>query len=239
MIRQDIDIAINRFRRRQRLLRLVFVLVLTSAMLATFFIVAYSHERSMRAEEAADKAAKNTEVTFDKTSDQVAMLDAAAKANDSIKLWAEQIRKTGSTAQKVDAEKIIDNAGTIASQLENSISSSKTTQLAQDEIIQGAYAKASGPGKYGIVVSADRQEVHTVEAVEQLRKRGFDNIAVYFGHGPLRTVVHFETAAEAHAQLPQIQQYRSTAYLVNLDKWCSNQRNTGKPIANAPVFSCE
>jgi multidrug efflux pump subunit AcrB len=243
MMSHDIDLDIERasqkFSRIQKFLGVTFAAILAAALVATVGILTYLHKRAAQAEEAAKKAVQTSEAAFEQASDQVAMLDDAAKANDKIKGWAKQISQTGTTVQKRDAQRIISDADTVAAKLEETISSSKTTQLAQDEVIQDVSARTTGPGRYGVVVSADRQEIHTVEAVEQLQRRGFHNIAIYSGHGPLRTVVRFDAWQDARDELSRVQQYRSTAYLINLDKWCINPQDTGKRIANAAVYSCE
>lgn len=179
------------------------------------------------------------EVAFENTSQQVSELDNAKKAIDVLQQQVEQLANNAKTSQeRQGAQKALESATTVASKLDASISSAKTTLLAQDQVIQDAPGKATGPGRYGIVVSADKQDDLAGYEVSQLKKRGYPDVALYDRQGFLRTVTRFPDSSAAEAAVPNIQSYRKTAYLINLDKWCPDPQDSGKKVSGMTVFTC-
>lgn len=198
-------------------------------------------------DESRKAGAKSTEINvgpakiaFDNTAEQVSVLDAAIKANDVVKKGAQLFINTADTQQKMErAKEVQQNAESVGSKLQASISSAKTALLAQDQIIQDAPGQASGPGTYAIVVSADKQEDLAAYEVQQLKKRGNPDLAIYDRQGFLRTTARFRDKEAAEKELPAIQRYRKTAYIINLDKWCTHPQELKRTISGAPVFACQ
>ena len=198
-------------------------------------------------EEAKKAEAKSTEVNlgpvkiaFDNSTDQAAKLQAALKANEALKKNAEQLIDTARNTQTVQsAKEILHTADSLSVTLQAGISSAKTAALAQDQLIQDAPAKASGPGAYGIVISADKQEEPAVYEVKQVQKRGFKDVAFYERQGFLRTLARFPERGAAETALPEIKKYRQTAYMINLEKWCPDAHDSGKKISGITVFTCQ
>lgn len=238
MSSQDVEIAINRFQRRQHLLRTIFVVVLVIASVATIAILGYSSHRRSLAEAARDETTRDAHATADvtlaNTANQLVTLDDALRANDRIKELAEQIRTNGNAAQQRAAREIIDKADILASRLKSSIDSSRTLQ---DQVGQTKPNQAIPSGTYDIVVSADREKQNAEHEVQRLKKLNF-NVAVYDRQGFLRTVALIGNPDDASKQLPQIQSSWPTAYIINLDHFCPNKQDAQRQIGGAPVFTC-
>ncbi len=198
-------------------------------------------------EESKKQGGKSTEINlglakiaFDNSVIQISTLDAALKANEALKINAQLLVKNAATPQGAErAKEVLQNADSVSSQLQAGISSAKTSALAQDQIIQGASGQASGSGAYGIVVSADKQDDLAAYEVQQLKKRNLTDIAFYERGGFLRTVARFSDREKAEQALSTIKQYRSTAYIINLDKWCSNSQDSGRQVSGVTVFTCQ
>jgi hypothetical protein len=198
-------------------------------------------------EEGKRAGAKTTEVSlglakfaFDNSTEQAAKLEAALKANEALKKNAEQLISTARTPQTVaSAKEVLHTADSLSVSLQAGISSAKTAALAQDQIIQDAPAKSTGPGAYGIVVSADKQNDAADYEVQQLKLRGFLDVAFYERQGFLRTVARFPDKSAADDALPEIQKYRRTAYMINLGKWCSDPEDSGRRVSETTIFTCQ
>lgn len=239
MTNQDVETTIKQFRRKQHILRTIFVLILVTAAVVTIVILGYSSHRRALAEAARDKTSKEaqaaTNVALVNTANQLVTLDDAIRANDRIKELAQQISTTGNAAQQRAAREIKDNAELVASQLKSSIDSSR---ILQDKVVENSPWQLTSSGTYGIVVSADRVKQNAEYEVQQLKKRNF-NVAVYDRQGFFRTVALIGNPDDASKQLPQIQSYRPTAYIINLDHFCSNKKDAQTQIGGAPVFTCQ
>lgn len=179
-------------------------------------------------------------LAFDNSADQVATLTAATKANEDVQKLAQQLSATAASPQNVArARQIEQTANTVAAKLAASISATKTTLLAQDQAIQAAAGVTSGAGDYGIVVSADKQDDLAAYEVQQLHKRAVSDVKIFDRQGFLRTVAAFANRDDAEKELPAIEQYRKSAYVINLSKWCPNPQNSGRQIAGAAVLLCK
>jgi hypothetical protein len=207
--------------------------------------------RAKSANEAAKQAgAKSTEfnlgfekVAFDNTTDQTAKLEAALKENEALKKRMEELISTSHNAQTVaTVREVLHTADSLTVTLQQGISSTKTAALAQDQLIQQAETKAnSGPGAYGIVVSADKQNDQAVYEAQQALKLhvgGMTDVTFYKRQGFLRTVVRFPGESAAQAALPQLQSYRKTVYPINLDKWCPKSHEETK-LSGFSVIGCD
>jgi hypothetical protein len=195
---------------------------------------------------------------FDTASDQIGGLDTLRKMNEEVEGLAQLLINSGGSPENVKrARDIQQMAQKLDPQLQASISSVKTTQLALDQVIQqdqvvqaaidqangvaqAAIGQANGPGSYGIVVSADKQDDLAKYEVHQLKDiRHIPDVVVYDRQGFLRTVALFRDKAAADKALPDIQSYRKTAYLINLSKWCGTPQESAKRIGTAPVVTCQ
>lgn len=198
-------------------------------------------------EESKKAGAKSTtvkvgplEMAFENTLDQLSELNAAKNTNEVVRQQAARMVSTASTPSEAKrAKEVLENVTTVGSKLDASISSTKTTLLAQDQVIQDAAGRASGPGTYGIVVSAGKQDDLAAYEVAQLEKQGYSNVAVFDRQRFLRTVARFPDKDSAEKALPNIQGYRKTAYIINLDKWCPNPQASAKNISGVAVLACQ
>jgi len=105
--------------------------------------------------------------------------------------------------------------------------------------LQDAPGKSSGPGFFGVVISADKQDAPAAYEVEQVQRLGFKDVVFYKRQGFLRTVARFPDRSTAENVLPEIQKYRQTAHLINLEKWCSNPHDSAEKISGITVFTCQ
>lgn len=64
------------------------------------------------------------------------------------------------------------------------------------------------------------------------------DVGIYERGGFQRTVARFANKDEAEEQLSMLQQYRKSAYVINLDAWWGEAQESGRTIAGAPVFVC-
>src|SRR5260221_4046003 len=150
-------------------------------------------------EEGRKAGAKTTEfylgpakIAFDNSTEQASKLEAALKANEALKKNIEILINTARTPQTVaSAKEVLHTADSLSVSLQAGISSAKTAALAQGHIIQDAPAKATGPGAYGIVISADKQDDPAVYEAQQVKRRGFSDVVFYERQGFLRTVARF------------------------------------------------
>jgi hypothetical protein len=189
----------------------------------------FFNEESRKAGATTEFSLGPLKLAFSNAAEQVSNL---AAANDEVKKLSEQL------AHDPNSEQLRRTADALGSRLQASIASAKTALLAQDQAIQDASGVTEGGGSYGIVVSADKSEEQTEYEVKALRKRDLTNIGIYNRQNFLRTVARFENKENADQQLPRLQQYRKSAYVINLDKWCGDARESGKTIGGAPVFLC-
>lgn len=197
-------------------------------------------------DEARKAGAKSSEfvlgpekLAFDNSAAQLSELSDATKTNEDVKKLAQELTSKTSSPQNVERAKQIEQAAdTLGSRLKASISATKTTLLAQDQAIQKASGLTSGEGTYGIVVSADKQEDLAAYEVAQLEKRNVTDIRIYDREGFLRTVAAYADNQSAEAEIPMIQRYRKSAYIINLSKWCPYPDDSGKKIGGAAVLTC-
>jgi hypothetical protein len=120
------------------------------------------------------------------------------------------------------------------------VQQAKAAILQQDGemLVENTPAIATGIGTYGVVVSADKGDESSAFEVQQLRKRNISDVAVYDRQGFLRTVTRYRDKSAAENQLPELKRYRSSAYVINLDRWCATAQASGRRIEGAPVLKC-
>jgi hypothetical protein len=223
---------------------LAIIIAVVVIVLDPGFLVNWAKSANEKGKEAGAKSTEfnlgPAKIAFDNSTDQAAKLEAALKANEALKKNAQQLINTAHNTQTVEsAKEVLHTADSLSVTLQAGISSAKTAALAQDQVIQNASAKLSGPGAYGIVISADKQDDPAVYEVQQVQRRGFKDVVFYKRQGFLRGVARFPDRGAAEDALPEIQKYRQTAYMINLENWCSNQRDFGEKISGITVFTCQ
>lgn len=177
-------------------------------------------------------------ITFDNASQQIAALTKAAEQNANVQKLAKQLETSASSPQNIQrAKEITAAANSLDAQIQTSLTTARNVQLSQDAILQDASGKATGPGQYGIVVSADKEGEQATYEVDQLRSRNY-NVVLYDRQGFLRAVALFPDAAAAKQNLSTIQRYRNGAYVINISNWCPNSVPRGS-LSNASVFECQ
>jgi hypothetical protein len=192
-----------------------------------------------RGAKTAEVSIAGAKLTFADSTNQIAALGAALKANQDVQKAAAELKAaSGSPANVQRAQTIEQHAADVSSQLQATLASARTIQLKKDQVIQDAPGLATGAGRYGVVVSADKQNDLAAYEVEQLKKRHIGQAVIYERQGFLRTVAQFPNTDEASQSLPHIHEYRKGAYVINLDKWCTNPSHSGRQIAGAPVLTC-
>jgi hypothetical protein len=196
-------------------------------------------------DEGKKRGAKSTEVSiagakvvFDDATNTVANLAAADRTNDDLRQHVQTLVVTSSPKNAEQVKQIETASNVLSSQLKSSLASAKSTQLAQDQIVQGATGLKTGEGNYGIVVSADKKDDLAAYEVHLLKKENINDVAIYDRQGFLRTLARFPDAAAANAVLPDIQKTRQGAYVINLSKWCP-QYSSERTLADVPVLKCD
>lgn len=186
----------------------------------------FFNEESRKAGATTEFSLGPLKLAFSNAAEQVSNL---AAASEEVKKLSEQLTNDPAAARTAEA---------LETRIQASISSAKTALLAQDQAIQDAAGVTVGGGTYGIVVSADKTEDQTAYEVRALKRRNFNDVGIYTRQGLFRTVARFENKEAADNQLPNLQQYRRSAYVINLDKWCGEARPSGNTIGGAPVLTC-
>jgi hypothetical protein len=189
---------------------------------------------------AAAKGAKTDidlgilKLSFESSANQAAALKSTqTSVQDLVRQVSDSKSLSGEQKNRFQQE-----ATTVSAGIQQAIDSAKSVTLAQDRLLQMSAETSTGSGHYGIVVSADKRDDLAAYEVEQLKRRGAPDVVVFDRSGFLRTVSRFLDRKKAEEYLPTVQQYRSTAYLINLDKWCSGTRTNSRSIAGAPVIPC-
>ncbi|HAY22692.1 MAG TPA: hypothetical protein DCY27_11110 [Desulfobacterales bacterium] len=108
----------------------------------------------------------------------------------------------------------------------------KRAELALAKVQQSEPLKT---GTAGIVIGADKTLDEARHEVKRAKIQGFGDVAIYRRQGMYRTVLRFPSREEAEKALPKIREIvRDSSYLVILDKWCPNAKET----ENGLVFEC-
>lgn len=90
-------------------------------------------------------------------------------------------------------------------------------------------------GSWAIVISGDRRLDEAEFEAVRARKLGYDSVMLFNRENWIRTVIPFSDKGSAQTALQGVRtRVRETAYLVNLDDWCSAPRKNSR----TGVYEC-
>ncbi len=90
-------------------------------------------------------------------------------------------------------------------------------------------------GSWAIVISGDRRLGEAEFEAVRARKLGYDSVMLFNRENWIRTVIPFSDKESAQTALQGVRtRVRETAYLVNLDDWCSAPRRNSR----TGVYEC-
>lgn len=185
----------------------------------------------------ADVDIELTQASSEKAGDAAQRLEEAKKSTEStIETLDVAIRFANVAEQKKRLE-------AVKSELQESLKVTDTAEqklsdslAVQSTILQNvAPEDVKATGTWGIVISADKKlDPDALDEVKKAHNLGFQNVKVYDRQNWLRTVVEFPNFADARSALPQLRSLRSSSYLVNMNKWCSERRDAGHGVWVCP-----
>ena len=108
------------------------------------------------------------------------------------------------------------------------------SQIAQQTIVQNSSLVASTAANAGeassqwiVLAGSDTTEAAATPEVDRAVKAGFMNAKIFYNRGVYRTAIIYPDRQTAGAALPTVKdRMRQDAYLVGLNKWCPNQKET-------------
>jgi len=176
--------------------------------------------------------------------------DATEKTGDAAQRLEEATKSTKSTLEQLNAainsttneeqkRKLEDVRADLNKTLEATSTAEQklnTSLAAQTRILESvAPQDIEGTGTWGIVVSADKEEGEAQHEIKQVQDLGYQNVKVYSRQNWLRTVVEFSNFAEAQAALPKLRSFRTSSYLVNINKWCPSRSEQDNRMWQCPA----
>jgi hypothetical protein len=161
----------------------------------------------------------------EKTGEAVQRLEQANKRTESIfePLKGAIALSTNEEQRKKleEVQAVLSKSYEATSTAEQKLNTSLDVQTAILKNVEPQDVQATGI--WGIVVSADKELRDTQNKVRDVQALGYQNVKIYNRQNWLRTVVEFSDFAEAQAALPKLRSFRSSSYLVNINKWCPSR----------------